>query len=510
MGARVFTYAKGVSGDILIYGLGRSGRGVARFLSAEGLAADWYDQKPRAEDIELMDDYGFRAVQPDFLEHSYRLVVAAPGVPIDHPDLQKLRDNGADVIGEVALTARHRPFVPLLGVTGTAGKGSVTTLLRQLLCALGFKAKEGGNIDPPLLDVIDQASVAVVELSSFQLERIAKTRFPVAVITNLDVDHLDRHKTIENYHNAKWMMVDGQISEDILIVPSTLQENAQKRTLAKVQPFSATCLALSDGTQIAHAAELPRGIHPANAAAALLAAEAYFWQYERHKRHEQSDYDQGVSKIVEADNIASTLRQALLTAQPLAGRFECVAHVAGVEWIDDSIATRTTAVVSSLERAGIAGVPVVWLVGGRDKGADLETIRVTLSTQKVKHIVAFGEDGPQLVAALNVPKTISVTVVPHHAEADGQETMDHVVRLAYECFGTVEQTSIKSPVINHATNQDQDNVHDAHNMRGTVLLAPIGTSFDLYTDYKHRARCFKKSIDQLKRSDLDRPKKEIK
>ena len=214
--------ATGVLSDgVLIYGLGRSGRGVARFLAREGRAtaaqpAHWLDARPAPEDLALVAELG---MQQGDVSHAYQTVIAAPGVPIDHPDLNALRALGAEVIGEVALAARSRPALPMVGVTGTAGKGSTTVLIAHLLRACGLGAREGGNIDPPLLDVVDSAEVAVVELSSFQLERVPGLRLPVAVITNLGADHLDRHRTLRAYHTAKRNITAGQLAGALALKP---------------------------------------------------------------------------------------------------------------------------------------------------------------------------------------------------------------------------------------------------------------------------------------------------
>jgi UDP-N-acetylmuramoylalanine--D-glutamate ligase len=275
----IFPYVEGVTGEqgmgsataggghLLIYGLGRSGRGVARFLAAEGWRAEWHDARPSAEDLSLMKDLHFS--QGD-VGGSYGTVVAAPGVPIDHPDLERLRGRGAEIIGEVALAARLRPNLPIVGVTGTAGKGGTTVLVASLLRACGVNAREGGNIDPPLLDVVDAAQVAVAELSSFQLERVPGLRLPVAVITNLGVDHLDRHRTVDAYHAAKLNITAGQREDDVLIVPQGLRVH----TRAAVLTFSPARLVLRGGEEVLPTTELPESIHPANATAALLAAEA--------------------------------------------------------------------------------------------------------------------------------------------------------------------------------------------------------------------------------------------
>ncbi|WP_045234646.1 Mur ligase family protein, partial [Deinococcus pimensis] len=215
------------SPDFLIYGLGRSGRGVARFLGREGLRAEWLDARPQEEDLALARDLGFERGD---VSRAYRTVVAAPGVPIDHPDLARLRAAGAEVIGEAELAYRFRD-VPIVGVTGTAGKGGTSSLIEQLLVALGVRARLGGNFDPPLLDVVDGAEVAVAELSSFQLERVQAFRPVVAVITNLGVDHLDRHGTVEAYHEAKRHITRAQTSQDTLVLPDGLSVPTRARTL---------------------------------------------------------------------------------------------------------------------------------------------------------------------------------------------------------------------------------------------------------------------------------------
>ncbi|UBV43374.1 UDP-N-acetylmuramoyl-L-alanine--D-glutamate ligase [Deinococcus taeanensis] len=419
-------------GRVLLYGLGRSGRGAARFLAREGLQAEWLDARPAPEDETLMDELGWERGDA---AGTYATVVAAPGVPIDHPDLVAFRARGAEVIGEVALAARLRPAVPMVGITGTAGKGSTTVLVAHLLRELGVRAREGGNIDPPLLDVVDDAEVAVVELSSFQLERVPGLRLPVAVITNLGVDHLDRHRTVEAYHAAKLNITAGQDQPDVLIVPHGLQVP----TRAQVRPFQAERITLADGTSVLGAADLPDGVHPANAAAAVLAAEAMLSHLGRPA-------------------LAGALAGALRSAQPVAGRFETVARLGNVRFVEDSIATRTLAVQAALERAA---PPVAWLVGGRDKGADLDPLREA-AAGRVSQVIAFGEDGEALARGLGLPYRVV-------QGEDGAATMRAAVRAGL----------------------------DALKGEGTVLLAPIGTSFDQFRDYKARGDAFRQAAQAL-------------
>lgn len=425
---------------VLIYGLGRSGRGVARFLAREGVAAEWHDARPAAEDEALMAELGFARGDVD---REYRTVVAAPGVPIDHPDLLALAEGGAEIIGEVALAARARPALPLVGVTGTAGKGGTTVLIAELLRACGVRALEGGNIDPPLLDVVDRAEVAVAELSSFQLERVPGLRLPVAVVTNLGVDHLDRHGTVEAYHAAKRNITAGQTGEDVLVLPAGLAVP----TRAQVRPFQPDHIALPDGREVLPAADLPEGIHPANAAAAVLAAGALL---------------ERLGRPLDLGALAGALR----AARPVTGRFETVARVGGVRFVDDSIATRTLAVEAALTRSV---PPIAWLVGGRDKGADLAPLREA-ARGRVARVIAFGEDGEALARGLGLPfEAVS--------GADPDAVMRAAARAGLE--------ALSDPALGGPGGA------------GTVLLAPIGTSFDLFRDYRERGESFARAARAL-------------
>ncbi len=415
--------------DLLVYGLGRSGRGVARLLAREGRPFAWFDARPDPESLALMTLLGAPAGDP---RGAHATVVAAPGVPIDHPDLLALRALGARVIGEAELVFETHPELPIIGVTGTAGKGGTSSLIWQLLRALGVNAGLGGNFDPPLTDLVGACEVAVCELSSFQLERVDRFRPQVAVITNLGVDHLDRHGSVEAYHAAKRHITAAQIPEDWLLLP----EGLDLPTRARVRHFSAERLVNLDGEEVADVRDLPDGHHPANAAAALLAVDAWL---------------RAGGRTVSAPE----WRAALAHTTPVPGRFETVAARGGVRFVEDSIATRTLAVRAALERAA---APIAWLVGGRDKGAELEALE-DLARQKVARVIGFGEDGAKFARHYERACGLPVTLVEG---ADGAAIMRAAVEAA--CAALLDG--------------------------GTVLLAPLGTSFDLFPDYKARGAAF--------------------
>ncbi|GGJ19997.1 UDP-N-acetylmuramoyl-L-alanine--D-glutamate ligase [Deinococcus roseus] len=418
--------------NALIYGLGRSGRGVARYLKKLGWNAEWIDQKPQEADLQLVSELGFGEGSVD---RKYTWVVAAPGVPIDHPDLEKLRSNGAKVIGELELGFLTRR-TPVIGITGTAGKGGTSVLITQLLQASGLNALIGGNFDPPFLDIIEDAEVAVVEISSFQLERIHTFRPHVAVITNMDIDHLDRHKTVEAYHAAKWRIQENQLSDDTLVVMEELKVPEKARARILSFPRKPEQIKLLRGDVLLDAAELPRGIHPANAQAAVYAVESYLQQ---------------IQKTVQPE----VLREALLESKAVKGRNELVASHQGIDYVVDSIATRTIAVKSALEQAK---APIAWIVGGRDKGAALEPLQDVVQ-QKVKFIVGIGEAGEAFARPFNLPHQVIF-------EESGDATIREAVKAA----------SLQLP------------------QGGTVLLAPLGTSFDQFRDYQDRERAFREAV----------------
>jgi UDP-N-acetylmuramoylalanine--D-glutamate ligase len=433
--------------NILVYGLGRSGRGVLRYLAAlratgQAITIFWHDQQPKSEDLALVAEVGAQAVTAS---SQIGLVVAAPGVAFDHPDLLGYRAAGIATIGEMELAqdSLHWLGTPpmIVGITGTAGKGSTSALIEHLLKALGLTAMLGGNFDPSFLAValalapLAAPKIAVVELSSFQLERCFSFRPAIAVITNLASDHLDRHGSIEAYHQAKWNITRAQTSADTLIVMPDL---ALAATKAQIKTTKADNLAAFAGLL----AQLPGHLHPDNARLALLALEAVLLRL----------------GLALTDERLAQLKAAITSFAGVPGRFELVATINGTQFIEDSIATRTLSVKAALERAP---APIRWIVGGRDKGAELAPL-AELVAQKVALIIAIGEAGAHFAAAFATTPSVSVAL------PDGEAALAEAVRLG----------------LHHAA-------------AGSVLLAPLGTSFDQFKDYKARGAAFAAAVHAL-------------
>jgi len=370
----------------LVFGLGRSGLAVLRFLARRGQPACFYDDSPRPEDLAAARELGYEFCDPK--EINPQTVVAAPGVPLSNPLLADLERSGAEIIGEVELAWRYTNL-PLVGVTGTAGKTTTTVFTTELLKAHGINAVAAGNIDPPLVAVVDEPGLqaAVVELSSFQLERIRNFRPRVAVLLNLGTDHLDRHGSLENYHAAKLRLLTNLTAEDYLVYNA-----ADQRVAAAVTDSPARLLPFTPAAS-------PRA---SNARAAALAAAAL------------------------ANVLGRQLDPAALEAEagrlpPVPGRFEEIGRIGDLVLIDDSIATRTDAVAAALKAAP---APVAWIVGGEDKGADTTPL-ADLVAERVGLVLAIGRDGPRFAAAF-APHARVVRI----NEEDGEAALEKAVRLA--------------------------------------------------------------------------------
>lgn len=451
------TVSRADSPRVLVYGLGRSGGAVIRHLARLGWTGAWFDISAQPFGAEAALALGFARVTQ--IEPSdFDLCVAAPGVMFQSAELIGLRDAGLAVIGEVELFYSTVGFVwPTIGVTGTAGKGSTTLLIKHLLESQGLKAVIGGNFDPALLDVIGEAAdVAVVELSSFQLERIVDYRPNVAVITNLGVDHIRDHGSLAAYHAAKWMIARNLEPRDALVLPDSLELPLQTSALiARVEESGDV---MANDTVLLEENRLPHTVHPMNARMAVRATLEYLRQ------------------LRQAPNLEA-LRTALLEFPGVPGRFETVAVLQGVRLIEDSIATRVLAVQSALENAP---APIAWILGGRDKLTALERESELpkleeLVREKVAVLLAFGEDGLEYARFF---QHLGVRIVDL-TRLSGQAAMSDAVNQGFA-----------------ATRGDPRGL-------GSVVLAPLGTSFDLFKDYKARGAAFRAAVDQLRAQLLE-------
>jgi UDP-N-acetylmuramoylalanine--D-glutamate ligase len=442
---------------LLVYGLGRSGGAVVARARRAGAAVLFLEARPDGDDVVAALSAGAeRALDvADALRRTPppRTCVAAPGVPIDHPDLEAIRSAGVEVIGEVVWVLRDAP-ARTVGITGTAGKGTVTRWITDGLLAAGIDAVAGGNIVPALAAVARPGATLVIELSSFQLERAPGLCPDVAVVLNLGVDHLDRHRDVATYHAAKRSLLrelgPGQTfvgNADDPVVSSWLgASEARGRAFSVVGPADAWWdrgrgrLWLDDEPLLAAGDLRVVGEHQvANALAVALALDAL-----------------GVPR--------ATIAGALAAFRGLPGRYAEVGRLAEVRFIEDSIATRPLSVAAALRATE---PPIVWIAGGVDKGADVDALAEQLRG-RVALTLGVGRSGPAYAAA--AARYAPAEVV---AEADGRLALRAAVRRGWEVL------------------------RDDHDARGAVLLAPLAASFDQFRDYADRGAAFRAAVAEL-------------
>ncbi|HEV7133089.1 MAG TPA: UDP-N-acetylmuramoyl-L-alanine--D-glutamate ligase [Gaiellaceae bacterium] len=378
----------------LVVGLARSGRAAALALARRGVEVLAADASPDADPGRLAEaGVEIRlGTEEESLLQGVELVIKSPGVPGSSPLAAGARTRGVPVWSEVELGYRLLPGNPLVGVTGTNGKTTTTELLGAILRAAGRRVEVAGNVGRALTDVaeeVEPGTSIVCELSSFQLEDVQTLACDVAVLLNLEPDHLDRHGTFEAYRDAKLRIFE--------------------RAHAKVVPRGSGL----DGIEFAGDDPLPAeplipGAHNReNAAAATAAARA-----------------------VGVDDAA--IAQALRTFTGVPHRLELVRELHGVRYVNDSKATNTAAA-----RRGVAAydAPIRLILGGSLKGEDFAPFASGLPPT-VRSIYLVGEASDELAAALDAAGRAYVRAgdLAHavtHAHADAES--GDVVLLSPAC-----------------------------------------------------------------------------
>jgi UDP-N-acetylmuramoylalanine--D-glutamate ligase len=364
----------------LVIGAGISGRAAARLAQQLGDAVTVFDRNPAAiADLAGTYPTASGAWSSDLLERAERLVVS-PGVPERAPEIRDALAGGIPVISEIELAASVID-APLVAVTGTNGKTTVTGLIADMLEASGRAAVATGNIGTALADVVGRPwDVVVVEVSSFQLRFVEEFRPRVAVLLNIAEDHLDWHGTLHAYAAAKANIFRNQDADDALVydIDDPGAKAAAAGAASRLLPVSGTRIPEGGAGPAAGQLVLPAGLVPLGnltdasfivdvAAAAVAAGEM------------------GVG----LDAIATVVSQF----EPGPHRRTPVGEWGGVSWIDDSKATNPHAA----RAAAAVYDSVILIAGGRNKGLDLAPLA---KAETVKHVVAIGEARDEIAAAV--------------------------------------------------------------------------------------------------------------
>ncbi len=440
---------------VVVVGLGVSGRSAVRYLLACGAEVAVSDTRCFEELSEMEKElvvthnlsYEGGGHSYEFLRQA-EMVVVSPGVPKSLPVLQDLKKDGIPVLGELAL-AGASVTVPIIAITGTNGKTTVTSLLGEMLAKAGKRVFVGGNIGTPLYDYLilgDEAEIVVLEVSSFQLEHAGEFRPDVALLLNVSPDHLDWHGSLAEYRNAKAKVFANQKSGDTAILCGDdegcrLVIEGLKRSNILTFGYNKRCNALIkvDEITVSHNSEqycfdlrqtaMANHTGMLNAGAAILALLAM-------------DFPPGL------------IENGLQAFTPPPHRMELVLEYGGITYVNDSKATNTGAVLSGLEQVKRKAVLIA---GGREKGEDYSLLR-RLVEKKVRHLVLIGEAAARMEKQLmgSVPVTLA-------------SSMEEAVKCA---SGMAEKGD-------------------------TVLLSPACASFDMFTSYGHRGEVFTNAVRQL-------------
>jgi UDP-N-acetylmuramoylalanine--D-glutamate ligase len=444
-------------GEVVVIGLARSGIAAAQFLARRGARVAAVDLKTALppEALALRES----GVRLELGEHrretftSAALVVVSPGVPWDLPELAAAREKGVPVIAEIELAFRHLRG-RVAAVTGTKGKSTTTAALGAMLREAGLDARVGGNIGAPLVGLVEgstEASVFAVEVSSFQLEGTVRFRPHVAVWLNLSPDHLDRHRSLEDYVAAKARVLANQEASDWAVV------NADDPVvLAQARAARARRLAFrASGGPL-------RGRDAAFFEGGLARLRRDGREETLFRRDEVVLPGAHLAGDLLAAAVAARLLGAPADAIARAVRgfrgvphvLELVATIDGVAWYDDSKATNVEAARRSLEAFDR---PVLVVLGGRYKGGDFAELAPELRRHG-RRVLAIGEARERVVAAL-------AGVVP-------VDRCDSLREAAERARAEARPGDL-------------------------VLLAPACSSFDMFADYADRGRQWKAEVRRL-------------
>ena len=443
---------------VVVLGGAESGVGAAVLAKTKGFDVFLSDNgKIRPEYAATLEQWGIPFEQGGHSEEKILCadeVVKSPGIPSTAPLVRKLAEQGTHIVSEIEFASRYDSAKKIC-VTGSNGKTTTTSLIHYLLCDAGLNAGLGGNIGKSYAMQVatEKHDYYVLEISSFQLDDTYVFRPDIAIITNITPDHLDRYDgKMENYVKAKFKIAQNLREEDCFIFDSddkiTIEHLSRIVLKAKMLPFTqqgkveqGACLEddkivvrYEDSRTDIYLRDLALGgkHNIYNSMAAALAAKAT-----------------GISDEV--------IRRSLKSFSPIEHRLEPVLSVKGVMYINDSKATNIDSAWYALESQTR---PVVWIVGGKDKGNDYSILE-ELVRQKVKAVVCMGLHNEKIHAAF-----------------------EHIVG-AERIVDTFSATEAVQAASSLAEEGD------------VVLLSPCCASFDLFENYEDRGRKFKEAVRKL-------------
>ncbi|MCX8021274.1 MAG: UDP-N-acetylmuramoyl-L-alanine--D-glutamate ligase [Syntrophorhabdaceae bacterium] len=440
----------GIPEHILIVGLGATGIAVAKFLNSLGKKIAITDEKKEEElkhALKELEGIGFQGMfgghrEEDFLK--YPMIILSPGVDSNLHVIGEARRRGIKVVGEIELASW---FVeePIIAITGTNGKTTVTSLIGEIFKEAYGDVFVGGNIGNPLINYVMEKvkrPYIILEISSFQLETIEHFRPDTAVLLNITEDHLDRYRSFSEYEEAKYRIFENQRDDNWAVINEDIPRKrdlkghtlffSMKNTLKEGAFYSDGLIHVRlKGKETVYRRDLSPliGVHNTeNIMAALIVSHIYDIQKE-------------------------VIEEVLNRFKGLPHRVEPVREVGGIRFYNDSKATNVDATRRALQ--SIEG-NVVLIAGGKDKMGTYKVLSDVMG--KVKAMVLIGEAKERILKEIGgLTKTYT------------EETLESAVNTAFRC---AEKGDI-------------------------VLFSPMCSSFDMFRDYKERGNRFKEIVEGL-------------
>jgi len=439
---------------IAVIGCGVTGRAAVRYAlykGAEVFISDSRDTERFAQDEAAL--IGVPGVRWEAGGHTEEfigqadLVLVSPGISPQNPLLRRLQERGVQVVGELAVAA-GQITKPIIAVTGTNGKTTVTTLIGEMLTKAGKKVFVGGNIGTPLYDYLTDPAdydVVVVEVSSFQLASAGTFAPAIGVLLNITPDHVDWHGSVDRYRDAKMALFANQCEQNLAIIngDDPLCDVGDKKMMGRLVRFG-------QGQE-------NEAVVSSEAVAVKLAGQSY--NFELAGTYFSGMLGAGncaaaILAAMDAGCSVQAIKEAIAGFHGLPHRLQLVAEKDGVQFIDDSKATNTGAVLGALRQCNPG---VILIAGGRDKGDDYRLLRTAVA-EKVRAVVLIGEAAGLIEEALT-------GIVPLFRSGSMQEAVREAAEMAKK--GDV------------------------------VLLSPACASFDMFRSYGHRGEVFANEVRSL-------------
>ena len=420
----------------LVVGIGATGESCARFLSGrtdlyvtdtrvgrdDSVAERFQDLRQKYTDAEFIMPHELLTIAD-----AKTVVYASPGIPLDDPIFDGVRSCGSRISCDIELFCSLID-VPLVGVTGTNGKTTTTSLVANMLRPKGYAV--GGNIGEPVLDLLDSlGSGYVLELSSFQLEKMSPPRLKSATVLNITEDHQDHHRTFEEYVAAKMRIYD---QSDVAVYNSSDSRAKPFREMSEIAVNGTEDWRVREDDIVIAGEVVPKGtlklVGPQNHLNIVIAA--------------------ALAHVAGAN--VDDIIDVATSFEGLPHRMQCVAEIDGVRYVNDSKATNVAATCAALESLSNGSANVLLLAGGDAKGASFEPL-IDRIHQYTKAVILYGRDATRIAAALgDATKCVFA------------DSLEVAVMQASEL----------------ARSSD------------VVMLSPACASFDMFTDYQQRGDHF--------------------